>query len=267
MYKRTALLAALSATAAVALAACGGGGSNGVANESPSQILQATLSALRSAHSVHIKGTVGTGSGQITIDADSFSNGDVNGTVGQGGVSAQVIKIGGTDYLKGPASFWQTAGGTTAGVAALLSGRWISTPDGSAAPGIGNTFTMSALAASLSQDNGTITKGSTGTVNGQPAISITSSNGGTLWIATTGTPYILEATGGGSGSNSGELTFTNWDQGTLPTPPAGAVPASSITTTTIAGGTGATGTTGGGTTGATGTTGGGTTGGGTTGGG
>ncbi len=268
MRRRRALLPLLALPGA--LAACGGGpASNGVAAESPAQILQAGVNAMRSAKSVHIKGTVGSGSQTITIDAVSFSNGDLDGTIGQNGATAQVVKIGGTDYFNGAASFWTTSGSASTALAAQLADRWISTKDGQGTPGIGTTFTMSALAAGLSEDNGTITKGSTGSVDGQPAISITSSNGGTLWIATTGTPYVLEATGSGSGSSSGSVTFTDWDQGTVPSPPAGAVAASSLTgptgsgtTTTTSGLTGSTGTgtTVPGTSGATGATGTGATG-------
>lgn len=236
-------------------AGCGGGSSgNGVANESAQQILNSALGALRSAHSVHVKGS-GTQNGKpIGVDLTLYSSGDANGTITMSGQTLQLVKIGGTDYVMANDSFWEQSASLPAATAANLAGKWVTIPDSQA--NLGSQFSISSFASDLDSNVGTLTKGSTSTVDGQAAISVISSKQGTLWVATTGTPYPIEAQSNGSSTSElGSFTMSDWNAaGSSPTAPSGAIPISAA-----AGGTGATGATGAtgstGTTGATGSTG------------
>jgi hypothetical protein len=252
------------AALALGLTACGSSNGNGVAGQSPDQAVQTALTAFRSAKSVTVSGDVGTGSTATTIDGVIFDNGDFTGTLGENGTSSKLIKIGDDDYLEGAEDFWQGSG-ISATTAAELANKWIEIPDSQM--GLGNELSIPALASKFNS-HGTLSAGTTGTVEGQAAISIVSSKGGELWIATNGPAYPLELQGFGSGQNQGTIYFSDYNASTVPTAPAGAVPASSLggSATGTTGGTipktGATGTgaTGGGTTVTTspGTTGGGT---------
>jgi hypothetical protein len=211
------------AAAGLVAAGCGssgGGSSNGVANDSASGIVTAALNALKSASSVSISGTQ-TKSGQTTdLNGVFFSSGDIDTTVTQNGISFQLIKVGGTDYFKAPSSYWQSQGNIPAGDLPKLNNVWVSIPDSSA--GVGSSLSLSAIASSLDKNLGTLTKGGTSTVNGQAVIAVTSSSQGTLYVATTGTPYPVQAVGKPGSANGGTLNFGSWNEGQAPTAPAGA---------------------------------------------
>jgi hypothetical protein len=254
----------LAALAGGGLAAgCGGGSSgNGVANESAQQILNSALGALRSAHSVHVKGSGTQNGSPISIDLTLYSSGDADGTITMNSQTFQLVKIGSTDYVMANESFWQNSGNVPAATAANLAGKWVTIPDSQA--NIGSQFSIDSFASSLDSNVGTVTKGSTSTVDGQAAISVISSKQGTLWVATTGTPYPIEAQSNGhSTSELGSFTMSDWNAAAAPTAPSGAIPISAFSggtgQTGATGATGATGSTGStgttGTTGATGTTG------------
>jgi hypothetical protein len=211
------------ATAAGLLAAgcgsSGSSGSNGISNDSASAIVSAAFSALKSASSVTISGSQ-TKSGKTTdLNGVFFSSDDINTTLTENGISFQLIKVGGTDYLKAPSAYWQSQGLPSADLA-KVNNVWVSVADSVA--GVGSELSLSALAASLDKNLGTLTKGGTSTVDGQSVIAVNSSNQGTLYVATTGTAYPVEATGKPGSANGGTLTFSNWNQGQAPTAPAGA---------------------------------------------
>jgi hypothetical protein len=67
-------------------------------------------------------------------------------------------------------------------------------------------------------------------VNGQPAISVTSTRpagGGTLYVATTGEPFPLKLEG--SKSNEGSVTFDRWNEPVELKPPPNPVDFSKLT--------------------------------------
>jgi hypothetical protein len=217
---RRSLLSGLGVvTLACVAAGCGSSSSNGVATKSPTQILHAAVGAMRSAKSVHIAGTVTKSGKTVGIDATIFSSGDINGTVTEDASTIGVVKIGKTDYLKAPDAFYKTTG-ASAQIAALMSGKWIELPDSEA--GFGNQFALSALANSFLKQDGKLSAGTTSTLNGQPVVSVDASNGGILYVATTGPAYPLRATNTSQTVGSGTITFTQWNQGKLPTVPPGA---------------------------------------------
>jgi hypothetical protein len=151
----------------------------------------------------------------IKVDMTLYSNGDVDGTFDESGPTVSIIKIGPTDYIKTTSSFYESKG-TSAQIAGLMGGKWIEIPDSSV--GLGSTFSVVSLANSITKNHKTVSPGKTSTVNGQPVVSIVASDGGVLYVATTGTAYPVEVTKGSSGT----ISFTQWNQAKLPTAPAGA---------------------------------------------
>jgi hypothetical protein len=227
--------------------ASGCGGSSYIAGESAPQIAQAMTAALDGVTSTTINGSETKNGSVITIAATIFSNGDIAGAIDENGNAAQLIKIGGNDYLDAGASYF-TSTGSPARLASALSGKWIEVPDGQS--NAGSLFSFSALIGGLAGiGTGTVTKGKTSTIDGVAAVSIVSPTLGTIWVPASGTPYPIEVVvPGGSGLNS--ITFSNWNEGTIPKAPIGSRPASTFSasgasgTSGVSGASGASGTSG-----------------------
>jgi hypothetical protein len=162
-----------------------------------------------------VKGT--DGGDPIVIDVTSFSNGDVSGTGSLNGHQASLIIIGETLYIDAGAAYW-LASSVSQSTANKFADRWVSGPSTGSYSG----YTMSSLASGLKASEGSATAGETGTIDGQAAVSIHFSTG-PLWVATTGEPYPIEADGTG-----GSVIFSDWNEGSIPTVPSGAKPASSF---------------------------------------
>jgi hypothetical protein len=193
--------------------------SNGVASKSPAQIVQAAVTAMKAAKSVHISGSISNAGKTTGIDATTFANGDIDGSISQNANSVDIVKIGNTDYIKTTESFYE-AEGASSSIAALMAGKWIELPDSSA--GFGQQFTLVALANSIQKNHTKTSAGTTSTVNGIPVVSVIDSNNGTLYVATTGPAYPVEVTGSSTKTGTGTITLTQWNKGKIPTPPPGA---------------------------------------------
>jgi hypothetical protein len=211
---------------ATAIAACGGSGSsdNGVSSRSPNQILTAAVNAADGLRSVHMAGTVNQGQ-PITVDLQLANGRGGRGTMSLGGVSFQIVSIGSTAYFSGGQAFWQRFAGPAA--AQLLQGRWLKAPTAGNLGSLAKLTDMKALFGSLLSTHGTLTKGSTTTVNGTKAIGLSdATQGGTLYIATTGQPYPLRIAKGGTGG--GQLTFDRFNASVSLTAPANAIDVSRL---------------------------------------
>lgn len=216
---------AIAAAAGALVAGCGSssgpssnsGGSNGIANESASDILAAAVNAMKSARSVTLNGlqTSAPGQGVQINNGSFFSSGDVDAMITINGDSVHLIKIGSTDYMNASGDFWSKNGIPAADVSKLAN-VWVSVPDSLAH--IGSELSLSTFANGFS-NVGTVTKGGTSTVDGQAVVAVLSQNG-TLYVATTGTPYPVQAAKTGTGG--GTLDFSNWNNAAEPTVPAGA---------------------------------------------
>lgn len=219
--KRLAWPSALLGVALVA-AACSSSGSNGLSGDSPTQVLNAVKHALASATSATITGKIESSGKQATFNLTTFSNGDFQGTISENGATVKLVRIGNTDYLNASQSFYESEG-ASAQAAGAIAGKWVYGADSQI--GVGNSFTLSSLAEQITKPSGTVTKGSTGTIDGQPTLALHSPQG-TLWVATSGTAYPIEEIK--TGSNGGVVQFTAWNQGTTPVAPSGARSLSSI---------------------------------------
>jgi peptide/nickel transport system substrate-binding protein len=222
---------------------------NGVAHQSGRQIVTSALAALRSASSVQVSVSGAINGSPVTYEGTAYSNGDFNGTLTTSGVTFQLVKVGGTDYINSDETFWTTFGSVPAAEAAQLAGKWVSVPD--SRMHVGGELSIGSLADQLASNFETVSKVRTGTMDGQAAVEVTAPNKTTLWVATTGPAYPISGQGFGGYGGRG-FQFGEWNQGgSAPSPPAGAIAGPSGT-----GPTGTTGSAGPGTTGATGTAGG-----------
>jgi hypothetical protein len=169
---------------------------NGIAAKPPAQIVTTAYTAMESAISVRVHGSISDSGQRYTVDLTMAPAG-VRGSMtapfdGAKLASVDLVLTKRTMYVRS-STLWQQVGGATAGL--LLDGRWVILPAGSWA---GFPFTNAKSFIKLLESGGDLKElgkvravGAKTTVNGQPAIKL-SAAGASLFIATTGEPYPLE---------------------------------------------------------------------------
>jgi hypothetical protein len=220
--------AALSALLALALAACGssgGGSSNGIASKSPDQIVAATRSAVAKVSSVHVAGTIASSGTKIALDLNLVNGKGGKGSMTQNGLGFQIVAVGPEVYINGSTAFWRATAGAAA--AQLLSGKWLKAPATGQLASLATLTNVQKLFNQLLSSHGKLAKGKTTTVQGQKAIGVTdTTNGGTLYVAATGTAFPIEISK--TGSDGGRIVFDKFNQPVSLTPPAHAVDISNL---------------------------------------
>jgi hypothetical protein len=202
----------LAAIVTLAVVACGGSGgpsTNGVEQKSADEIVMAATNAVGSATSVHVAGNVVNGGSRITLDLKLVSGKGGRGSMAQNGLSFQVVTVGNEVYINGSSAFWQKFAGNAA--ARLLFGKWIKAPASGQLATLATLTDVQKRLGQLLSSHGQLARGSITTVRGQRVIAVKdTSNGGTLYVATTGKPYPVEVVKNGSGG--GQLVFDRFDQ-------------------------------------------------------
>jgi hypothetical protein len=220
--RRTGTAAIFSALLAFALAACGGSGgsTNGVAAKSPDAIASAASTAVANVNSVHVSGAINSGGSQTTLDLHLVNGKGGEGSMSQDGLGFRIVALDQLIYINGGSSFWRQFGGSAA--AQLLSGKWLKAPaTGQFAP-LETLVNVRTLFGQLLSNHGRLAKGKTTTVRGQKVIAVNdTTNGGTLYVATTGNPYPVEIVKGGS--QGGRVDFDHYNERVTLSAPANAI--------------------------------------------
>ena len=208
--------------ALAALAGCGSSSSsNSIASKSATQIVSESKTAADGASAVHVSGALTSGGSPVTLDLNLVAGKGARGELSQNGASFKLILLGDTAYISGSPAFYRSLGGTAA--AQIFNGKWLkaSAKTGDFAS-FGQLADMRKLIDSTLAGHGAVTKGSITVVNGQKVIAVNDgSKQGTLYVATTGKPYPIQLSKGGS--ESGKITFDRWNQPVAIAAPAGAV--------------------------------------------
>jgi hypothetical protein len=206
----TALAVVAVLLGAVLLGGCGGSSSsNGIASETPTEILSAATAAADSASSVHVSGSIVSAGSPITLDLELVRGKGGRGQISESGLSFNLILLDGTAYISGSPAFYSHFGGPAA--AQLLEGKWLKAPASSGTfSSLGSLTDLNQLLNTALSDHGALAKGSTTTIDGQQVLSVTdTSHDGTLYVATTGKPYPIEISK--SGATGGKISFSNWN--------------------------------------------------------
>lgn len=211
------------------LAGCGGSSSsnsNGVASKSAERIVEQSKAAAKGAKSVHVSGEGTSEGSHFAFDLDLVGGKGGRGEISQNGMHIQIVLIGKTAYIKGDASFYRRFAGK-AGVQ-LFEGKWLKAPTSNEdIASLSSLADMGSLLDSALESHGTLKKGSATSVNGQPAIGVQdTSEGGSLYVATTGKPYPIQLLK--SGAQSGKVAFDRWDEPVELTAPAHSVDVSEL---------------------------------------
>jgi hypothetical protein len=227
MRRRFAAIA-LSLLLAVAVAACGGSGSsssNGVAAKSPDAIVSAVSAAVAGVRSVHVSGSVGNGGSLTTLDLNLVSGKGGRGSMSENGLAFQIVAVGQEVYINASPAFWRHAGGNAA--AQLFSGKWLKAPASGQFASLAALTNVQELFTKLLSNHGKLAKGSTTTISGQKVIAITdTTQGGNLYVATTGKPYPIEIVK--TGSQAGRVKFDHFNESVSLTAPANAIDISQL---------------------------------------
>jgi hypothetical protein len=191
-------LAAISA--ALVLAGCGGSPLEG---RTGPEVAAAAADALQEAGSFHLAGTVSRGGAAGAVDLH-LQGEDAVGTVTVGGNELQLVNAGGAVYLQAPPEFWTSLGVPEAS-AAGFDGRWVSL-SGEAAAGF-QVFTVGGFVDELrAPDGGVEDEVTTTEVDGNDAVVVNLTQGGTLTVLDDDPAYPVEVTNEESGS-TGTVTI------------------------------------------------------------
>ena len=217
---RTGALAVL-VVSVVLVAGCGGSGakSNGEASKAPKQVVTDALQAAVGAKAVHVSGAIVSGGTPLTLDIHIVKDTGGSGEMSEQGLKFQLVRVGAKAYIKGSDAFYKKFSG--AGAAALLHDKWLA---GSATTGNLASLTsltdISKLFTGALGSHGKLKNAGETTYNGQKAVAIKDlTNGGTLYVAATGTPYPIAIVA----PKSGSIAFGDWNKTVSISAPKGAV--------------------------------------------
>lgn len=214
---------------AVALAGCAGSsGGEDIASKTPAQIVAASQTAADAAGSVHVSGSIVNGGSPITIDLSLLAGKGAVGSFTQSGSGFELVRSGATIYIRGDAAFYRHLAGPSA--ARLLGGRWLKAPATSRSfASLASLTDLQGLIGATFSGQGRLSKGSVTTLAGNTVVPVTDrSNGGTIYVATTGLPYPLAVTN--AKQSSGRITFDDWNGPVSVNAPPNAIPLSSLGT-------------------------------------
>jgi len=170
---------------------------------------------------VKISGTVTNGGKPTSLNIVS-AQGAGGGTITSGGATINIVVVPPNVYLKADKASWtKLANSAVAGQ--LFAGKWLQTTTADKDFG---SFAQLLDAATLTQQitaNGTVTKGAVTTFHGKKAVPLRdASANGTLYIAASGSPYILGLVGSGAKRGS-QLLFTQYGSAKVPSAPSNAI--------------------------------------------
>ncbi|MFG2297392.1 hypothetical protein [Streptomyces sp. NPDC048603] len=194
---------------------------NGIEDDPPRVIIEKGTQTLAKAKSVRMLAKVVEVSGTTTLDLHFDVDGNCTGSVTPPGNAgrAEIVKRGQDVWLKPDAKFLQAQMPGPAGqdAAEVINGRWIHGSAGN--PMLGDFAEVCDLSAFQKQyaskpRTANAEKGGKTEVDGKPAITATSRTGAestTYYVATEGTPYLLQVEGRKAGQQ-GKATFTEYDK-------------------------------------------------------
>ncbi len=207
---------------AVLVAGCGGGSSsNGEASKTPKQVVADAQQAISAASSVHVAGKISEGGTALGLDLSMVRGKGATGNLSEGGLSFDLVRIGNIAYVRGSDAFYKKFAG--AAVAQLLHGKWLKGPTSTGDfASLAPLTDMKQFFSQLTGSHGTLKNEGETSFKGQKAVAIKdTTKGGTLYIAATGKPLPLGIVGGGS--NTGTVTFGDWNKDVTLKAPSGAI--------------------------------------------
>jgi hypothetical protein len=200
---------ALVLACAVLLCGCAGGGAsgNGLAADPPARIVAAAEAAAAAAASVHVSGSIVSESKPISINMELVARQGGQGRVALEGIGFRLVGVDRAVYVSGDAAFYARFAGALA--ARVMRGKWLKGAQSGAFRSFAPLTRLGGLLDSALSAHGALVRGADATVGGQRAIAVhDTARGGSLYVASTGTPYPLELVERGGA----RLVFDRWNQ-------------------------------------------------------
>jgi hypothetical protein len=223
-----------SPIALVGIAALGGtmlaAAPAGAATSKANSLVAKAIAASEAAQSVRVSGKVSQGKETISLNVQASNDAKGQGSIGINGAVANVIRLGARIYFSANKSFWTENGGAAA--ASLFDGKWVFTKATSSdGQSLAEFMDLTSLLHEVFGGNlssAKFTVGKNTTVNGVAVSTINgrSSKGaseGTLYVARSGKPYVIELKGSGASSGNGSLIFSAYNQSVNPVAPKNAI--------------------------------------------
>ena len=193
------------------LVACGGDddgtSESSIADQSASEILAKTKTAVSAAKSVHASGdTIDDDGNKVKVDF-RLSDGGTTGSVTSQGATIEILVVGRDFYMKASKAAWETLTGEAA-AGELLAGRYVKVPSTQESfSGIESLADWDSFVKEALTPEGTPTKGETKQLGGAEVVGLVDSkDGGTLWIPTQDDPLPVQA----DASDGTVMKFTEW---------------------------------------------------------
>lgn len=178
---------------------------NGVEALRPKAILKKAREASAQARSVHIVATSEDTELDLVV-ADATSDGSRR----SGDVKILTRVVDGTLYIKAQTAYWEEAFG--AKEADKIGDKWVAGDLRNPKLKAWRETTLKApIMEQFLNPQGASEVGDIGSVAGQPAVPVTTQVG-TVWVATTGRPYVLEITTAQSAQMASKAQFTQWNE-------------------------------------------------------
>ncbi len=222
MYFAFRLLAfGLSGGAAVAVCSCG---SSAPTEPSAASLAASAQSAVRTASSVHIDGSVSDNGAPVGLNLGINRTGDMSGTITERGANLNVISTTGKVFVKVTPGLLKQYKAPSA-VCKLVCGKWFQLPPQQARQ-LTSQLTMTNLTGQAGVNPGgsqpKVTKAGTGTVNGQPTWVLKGPTGAKVDVSQQSKHYPLQVQSGTG--QQGMIRYSQWNSVPQPKAP----PSSSV---------------------------------------
>jgi hypothetical protein len=222
MLRRDFAMTAVAAIGLPLLAAAGLPTSGIDQAKSAAQIFAGAQSAMAHASSFHVLGHIDFNGTAESLNL-SLSRHGGGGSLEVSGATMQIVVAAGTVYIKADEKSWLILTKSQS-IAQLVADRWIKAPETNADFASFAELTITQrFVGQLMSGSGKLTKlAGTTRVDGREAVVLADSGGNKVYIAATGTPYLLRVSGQG-GSSSGSLNFSDFGTAPMPAVPVHAI--------------------------------------------
>jgi hypothetical protein len=200
---------------------------NGEASKPANRVFAGARAAAVSAASVHVAGNVSSNGTPITLDLSMAGAKGAKGSMSTNGLEFDLVRIGDTAYIRGSDAFYEHFAG--AGIAQLLHGKWLKSSIVSGRfRSLEPLTSIRLLFGEVASHHGKLVNDGKTTYEGEEVVAIRdTSDNSKLYVAATGKPYPV-AIVGGKKSQSGTITFGDWNASVSLTAPQDAIGISQV---------------------------------------
>jgi hypothetical protein len=191
-------------------------------SESAAHIFKTAVKDSSGAGSFTVSGTVDQPKMDLTLDLSLSASGISEGSLVINGEHVQIRRIDGIGYFKGDAAFWTN--NASAAAAQEFAGKWIYAPiRNSLFSGLRSFLSpRTFVQAFFGSDQGPFTKKGLTKIDGTRVVGVMADGPGTMFVAESGSPYIVGVQGS-QGTSSGSLRFSAYGDSVHAVKPTGAV--------------------------------------------